>query len=390
VDASIFTSSSPGRLVPAIEGQSAFVPDPLPPDLQIDHEAAVLLEAATIALGELRGVSEFIQNPNLISRPLVTREAIYSSRIEGTYASAEEVALAAAGSPSIPQSSDTREVWNYLSAVNVGMRRVENSPVNLDLVRDLHRHLMGDLFSRDRMVVPGEFRTVQNWIGASGATPIAQARFVPPPAQQMAESLEKFESYLSSSSSLPALIRLALVHYQFEAIHPFIDGNGRIGRMLVTLLLARWGLLKQPMLHLSTFFDKERAQYVGLLLKVSTDGAWAEWVKFFLRGIAEQSREACRRARKLWQLREDYYTRVRMPQASGLLPVLVDTLFEYQVITIPQAARALKITYPSAQQNIRRLVEAGILHEISGAGPRNSKLFLASEILRVAEDPDSI
>jgi Fic family protein len=343
-----------------------------------------------MALGELRGLSEFIQYPDLISKPLITREAIYSSRIEGTYASAEEVALAAAGSPLISRQSDTWEVLNYLSAVNLGMRRVEASPVDLGLIRELHRHLMGDLFSRGRMVVPGEFRTVQNWVGASTATPIAQARFVPPPAAEMVDALEEFERYLLASSGLPALIRLALIHYQFEAIHPFIDGNGRIGRMLVTLLLAHWGLLRQPMLHLSTFLDKERGRYVGLLLKVSTEGAWAEWVKFFLRGIAEQSREACRRARKLWHLRESYYSKVRVPQASALLPVLVDRLFESQVISIPEAAKVLGMTYGPAQQNIRRLVDTGILQETQLTGRRNTKLFLATEILLVAEGPDSV
>ncbi len=388
MDPAAFSDLSPGRLVPTIQGQRAFAPDPLPPSIQVSPRLATALENATLGVGELSGIAGFIQNIELISRPLITREAIYSSRIEGTYASAEELALVGVGSPQVPRHSDTWEVWSYLDAISIGTRRIATEEVGLDLVRDLHRRLFGDLFSRGRLATPGEFRTIQNYIGASSSTPISQARYVPPPPAEMASALEALESYIRHDSGLPALIRLALIHYQFEAIHPFIDGNGRVGRMLVTLQLAKWGIVRQPILHLSTYFERERDKYISLLLKVSTHGAWDEWIEFFLTGIGEQARQAARRIHRLWKLREEYMDRVRVPQASALLPGLIDSLFERQMLTIPEAAKQLGITYPAARANVSRLVTTGILREGPNVGPHNAKVFVADEIMRMADDPD--
>lgn len=388
MDHSAFSDRSSGTLIPTVEDQYAFVPNPLPPHLDITAELARTLEEATLAIGELSGLSGFVPNADLISRPLLTREAIYSSRIEGTYASAEDLALAGARSPSISEYSDTWEVLNYLDATSAGMRRIRTEQVGLDLIRDLHRRLFGRLFSRGTPKTPGEFRTVQNWIGVGMARSISQARFIPPPPEQMIAGMEEIETYIRSDSSHPALIRLGLIHYQFEAVHPFIDGNGRIGRMLVTLLLAQWGLLRQPILHLSTYFERHRETYIDLLLKVSTDGSWNEWIAFFLDGVANQAREAIRRIRELVELRQSYHDRVRMPKASALLPVLIDSLFERQVISIPEAAKLLEVSYPSARQNVYRLVDAGILQESYRTGPGNAKLFGATEIMRLADDPN--
>ena len=389
LDVSIFGLESSGILVPTVEHQMAFVPDPLPPKLAMTDAIGIALEAAMLNVGQLRGISEFIQVPELVSRPLLTREAVFSSRIEGINASVEDVALADARVQGAENRPDSWEVVHYLEAINFGIRRVSEEPVNLDLIRDLHRILMTGTFSRGRFKTPGEFRTSQNWIGRSTSTPLTGARYIPPPPANMANALDDLDRYLNAESSIPWLVRLALVHYQFEAIHPFIDGNGRVGRMLVTLLLARWQLLPQPVLHLSTYLEKNRTEYVDLLLKVSTESAWEEWLVFFLHGVAEQAREAALRVRALWNLREEYMSRVRVPQASGLLPGLVDSLFERQVITIPQAANQMQITYTAARRNIDRLVKAGILKDIGLGGRRNSRLFIALEILQVADAPDT-
>lgn len=386
----------PGRFVPVPDnvwdftlqprpsGVMGFAPDALPPTVTLDQRTAVLLEAATLALGELRGWVEFVPDPELLSGSLLTREAIFSSRIEGTIATAEELALFGAAPNTALTRPSIREVWNYLTTARSGANRIAADGFSLDLMRDLHRQLMTGISVRGSDRHPGEFRTVQNWIGAPGSRP-EPARFVPPPPAEMQEALEGLVRFVSQPSDLPHLIRLPLVHYQFEAIHPFIDGNGRIGRMLITLLLVRWSLLKHPFLHLSAYFERHRDEYLDHLFAVSDHGAWLPWIQFFLRGVAEESAAAAGRARELWALRERYREMVQAPRASANLPKLVDLLFRSHAITIPDASRHLSVTYTAGRKNMERLAALGIVTPVKGfARPR---LFWAHEIVRIISAP---
>jgi len=312
VEATAFQATSPGKLVPTLDGALAFVPAPLPHLVPLEGSTARLLSRANHALGELSGVTRPLKNPYLLGSALLRREAILSSRIEGTVTSSEQLVLFEAGAPidDRRQRDDAREVFNYVQAMGRGLGRLPKLPVSLRLVRELHEVLLrGVRGDRDR---PGHFRDSQNWIGREGAS-IHEARFVPPPVKEMNEALDHFEKYLHLEPHVgqhgtaaieedptlsPLLVRLALIHYQFEAIHPFRDGNGRVGRLLIPLLLISHGRLRAPVLYLSAFFERQRTTYYDLLLGVSQRGTWTEWVDFFLRGVAESaSRRSCRQTR---------------------------------------------------------------------------------------------
>jgi Fic family protein len=228
---------------------------------------------------------------------------------------------------------------------------------------------------------PGEFRSIQNWIGKPG-TKIADATYVPPPVAEMDVALDAFEKFLHADSHLPALIRLALVHYQFEAIHPFLDGNGRVGRLLITLLLHTEKLLDQPLLYLSAFFERNRDEYYERLLAVSTRGAWSEWIDYFLRAVHEQAVDAVNRANDLLALRDHYSKKMTAARQSTLLLAMIDRLFQSPAVTIASAARDLGVTYASAKQNVEKLVAAGILEPLSDT---RNKVYMAREILALIE-----
>lgn len=392
---SAFSPAAPGRFVPVPDnvwdftvqprpsGVMGFAPDTLPPAITLDQETVTLLEAATLALGELRGLAEFLPDPELLSGSLLTREAIFSSRIEGTIATVEELALFGAAPNMALARPSLREVWNYLTAARAGANRIMAAGFGSDLMRDLHRQLMAGVPVRGSDRHPGEFRTVQNWIGPLGSRP-ESSRFVPPPPAEMQEALEGLVMFVSQPSKLPYLIRLPLVHYQFEAIHPFIDGNGRIGRMLISLLLVRWSLLRHPFLHLSVYFERHGDEYRNHLLAVSQHGAWLPWIQFFLRGVAEESAAAASRAKELWALRERYRETVQAPRASANLLTLVDFLFRFRAMTIPDAARHLGVTYTAARKNMERLTALGIVTPMEGS---RARLFLAHEIVRIINAP---
>jgi len=378
-----FTEGKAGRLIKSPHDYWAFVPDPLPPSLQITWELVSQISAAERGLSELAGITRTLPNPHLLIRPFMSREAVLSSRIEGTQASLSDLFFfEAAGTPPKP-SSDAQEVQNYVRALEHGLKPLDELPVCLRLLKEMHKVLMTGV--RAEHLTPGEFRCSQNWIGPPGCT-LNEAKFVPPPPEEMMEILGELEKYLHKESPLPLVVRLALVHYHFEAIHPFLDGNGRIGRLLVILLLCAEKALPKPMLYLSAYFERNRKDYYRLLLAVSQEGNWIEWISFFLRGIAEQSRDAIVRAERLLELWQKYRRKLQSVRSSALLLRLVDELFSLPYLNIGRAQSCLKVTYRSAQLNVQKLVDAGILKEMPGR--KYNRIFIASEILKILEAPE--
>lgn len=385
MDPERFKDSPAGRLMRIGQGKAtywAFLPNPLPPSLELSRELVCTLSAADRALGELAGLGRSLANPHLLINPFIRREAVLSSRIEGTQASIADLYAYEAGQLPLPGlaetgAEDVREVANYVHALEYALGRLDTLPVSLRLLREVHRRLM--LGVRGEHSTPGEFRTSQNWIGSPGCT-LNEATYVPPPVDEMHEALGALELYLHvEDDPFPPLVRLAFIHYQFEAIHPFLDGNGRIGRLLVSLLLVHWGLLPLPLLYLSAYFEAHRDDYYRLLLAVSERGAWATWVRFFLQGVAEQARDAVVRAKRLQDLQLEWRERLSQARVSALSLRLLDALFTTPFVTIPQAQALLEVTYVSAQRCVYRLVEAGILRQYTDGS--YARTFVADEIL---------
>ncbi|HXQ27610.1 MAG TPA: Fic family protein [Candidatus Acidoferrales bacterium] len=376
VDPKNFTSKAPGDLVAIADGHFAFVPHPLPPDLEYEARIIRPLEDAALALGQLKGIGQTLPNPHMLIRAFQRREALLSSRIEGTVADQQELLFAEMDKTKAP-AENVREVRNYVDALNFGLKQLDKLPVCLRLIRDVHQRLMRGVRGQEQR--PGEFRDVQNYVGKPGG--FGNARYIPPPVAQMTESLGHFERFLHEETEIPPLIRLALIHYQFEAIHPFRDGNGRIGRLLLALLLCDWKLLSSPLLYLSAYFDHHRDEYFDHLLAVSQRGTWNDWIVFFLQGVAEQARDAVDRAQKLLALRDEYRTKMQSAHAPGSCLLLIDSLFEVPAITVPLAADKLKLSYPGAKRNVLKLVEAGVL---TVASPKlRPKLYLAPGIMEL-------
>lgn len=376
-----FQSDRAGKLVRAQTGYWAFVPNPLPPHLNLDRSEILRLSEAERAIGRLAGVGVTLPNPYLLIHPFIRREAVLSSRIEGTRASLSDLFFFEAAPSAPARTTDVREVANYVRAMEAALSPNRELPLSLRLIREMHRTLMTGV--RESHLTPGEFRRSQNWIGPAGSK-LNDAIIVPPPVHEMHAALDALERYLHDESDLPVLVRLAMIHYQFEAIHPFLDGNGRIGRLLISLALCEWKVLPSPLLYLSAFFERRRQDYYRLLLAVSQKGHWESWVQFFLTGVEEQSLDAVRRAAGLRALRDEYQTGLQRARSSALLLKLVDGLFHHPAITVPGAARQLKVTQRAASQNIGKLVRAGILTEATGRA--RNRIFVANGIMRAIEE----
>lgn len=380
MDPQQFSLKQSNHLMKTPLGYYAFVPGELPPELSISWELAGALSEADRSLSELSGIARTLPNPHLLIRPFMRREAVLSSRIEGTQASLSELFFFEAAGSESPQS-DVREVSNYVKALEHGLSRLSELPLCLRLIREMHQALLEGV--RGDRARPGEFRNTQNWIGTPGSS-LENASYVPPPVPQMLTALDSLEKFLQTPSPLPPLVKLALVHYQFEAIHPFEDGNGRIGRLLITLLLCEMGLLSQPLLYLSAYFESNRPEYYRRLLAVSQQGEWQEWISFFLAGVAQQSHDAISRSQKLLSAWMGYREQLLAKRASALSLQLVDELFQEPAISVSQAAKKLAVTPRSAQQNIDKLMEEGIL--IEATGRRRNRIFTAPAILRILEE----
>jgi Fic family protein len=380
VDTTRFTRNSPGRLVPTIGGVQAFVPAPLPRLLDLDLATVRLLSTAERRLGALGGATGRLVNPWLLAAPFLRQEAILSSRIEGTITTPEQLAIlevaGVADGGEREGEGDTREVANFVRATEHALGELERLPVSVRLLRDTHRILMtGVRGDRER---PGELRDAQNFIGTR--TDIRLARFVPPPHTELPGLLDDFERYVNDPEpELPLLVRVALAHYQFEAIHPFRDGNGRIGRLVVLLLLVRDGALPAPLLPVSAFLERHRERYMDLLLAVSTEGAWIPWIQFFLEAVGESAAHAGTQVAGLVALRERWHAQLHSARSSALLLKLIDALFRMPAVTVGQAAELLGVTPAAAGANVRKLVDLGILVEATGR--RRGRVFLAPDIL---------
>lgn len=380
-----FTDQAPGTLVwipegtyGLLEGAHAFVPNPLLTTLTLEARTVKLLGDARGALGELIGVAQGVADP-LWVRPFIRREAISSNIIEGTITTMEQLSLYEARPTD--EQSQTREVANYTIALEYGLARLADLPISLRLFRELHEKLMAGARGGEHAV--GDFRTKPVMIGQFGDS-ISDARFVPPPPDQMLEALYALEQYLHQPTDLPTLVKLALIHYQFETIHPFEDGNGRMGRLLIPLQMVQEGLLPGPLLYLSSFFERNRDEYMDRLLRVSQNAEWVPWVEFFLIGVAQQARHAVGRANALLALRDGYRVRLQRARGSALLLSLVDDLFKRPVTMIGLAQQLLNVTPRSAQLNIEKLVAQGILREVTGSA--RNRVYLAEEIINTANE----
>jgi Fic family protein len=324
-----------------------------------------------------------LPNPHLLVRPFVRREAVMSSRIEGTRASLSDLyTYQAAPSDFIETVSDVSEVLNYVHALEYGLEHLQGNVIDLDLFCQLHARLMSGV--RGERWRPGQFRDGTNWIGSPSSTP-ETATYVPPPPEEMLHALGHLEQFINDKFPLPPLILLGLIHYQFEAIHPFYDGNGRVGRLLISLLSCAWGLLPQPLLYLSAFFESNRSQYYAGLLRVSEEGDWSAWLLFFLNGILSQSKDATLRIRRLLDIREEYRTRFQFERAAARLLQVVDLLFTLPMLTIRQVESELGVNFAMASRYVRSLVDAGILDEVTGQ--ERYRIYRANEVLEAIENP---
>jgi Fic family protein len=370
LEASLFTKRASGSTVRAAEGYLAFVPEPAPRELKLSHAAQDALDDASHRLGVLQGVGRQIRNPELLTAPYMSREAVLSSRIEGTQTTMSDVYAADLDQQELVHSPDVREVRNYRAAYTMGLR--SSLPLSLRLIRGLHRQLMAGVRGHERH--PGEFRTYQNFIGALNG---ADATFVPPPVPQMRDLLEDLEAFLHDEALRP-LVQAAVIHYQFEAIHPFGDGNGQVGRLLIPLFLRERDLLPQPLLYLSAYFERSRSDYYEKLLRVSTHGDWDGWVAYFLAGVSAQAQEAIDLADRLLGLYDRYRELLQAEHATANALFLIDALFENPLMYTSRAEAVLGVSAPTARATIRTLEDNGILREITNR--RWRKIYQADEI----------
>ncbi len=378
-----FANSPSGKVVQMLQGAPAFVPNPLPPSLDAAELLMPLAEAQN-RLGALRELGRQMPNPYLLTRPLLSKEAVSSSSMEGTVTTLTDLFAFEAGIEKRSATKETREVHNYVRALEHAMDEVKRLPISRRLICNTHSILLeGVSRDRGRQKRPGEFReTDPAWTGTAG-TPLSEARFVFVPPGQVADIFSELEKYISNldKHNLPTLIKTALIHYQFETIHPFYDGNGRIGRLLIPLLLHQSGDLPEPMLYLSPYFEKHKDQYIQSLFEVSRGGLWEQWVVFFLNAVSEQAQDTIARAHFLQNLQDQYKEKMSQARQSALILRLVDMIFANPVITISQAARNLDVTYRSAKNNVLKLIGSEILTEFKGS--TNRKLYIAMEIYDV-------
>lgn len=356
------------------------MPDPLPPELTWSPELIRALSDADRMIGRLAGEGRRLPNPHLLIRPFVRREAVLSSRIEGTRATLGELLAAEAGAAVERSPADLREVANYVVALEYGVKRLKKLPLSLRLMRELHEKLMAGV--RGDYATPGEFRRLQNWIGPPGCA-LANAVYVPPPPTELMACLGDWEKFLHDQS-IPPLVQVALIHSQFEAIHPFLDGNGRVGRLLITLFLVEREILPTPLLYLSAFFEATRRDYYERLRGVTERGEWSEWLQYFLNGVARQAEDALSRAARINRHLEEW--RVAVAGVSSKVPLaLVDQLAANPFLTVKGAAKRLGVAFTTAQRAVGRLQQLGIVTEISHA--KRDRVYCAKAILEILEEP---
>ncbi|WP_264329298.1 Fic family protein [Wolbachia endosymbiont (group A) of Andrena hattorfiana] len=377
----MYIKGSPsGKVVRAFAGYQAFIPNPLPPKFEWDNYLVNSLSRADHILGMLSREGAKLPNPHLLIRPFIAREAVLSSRIEGTQATLGEILAQEAGANVDRNPDDLQEVRNYISALDYGLKRLQSFPLSLQLVKEIHGKLMQGV--RGSHATPGEFRRVQNWIGSPGCT-IDTAKYVPPMPGELMGCLDSFEKFLHDRT-LPPLIHIALCHYQFKAIHPCLDGNGRIGRLLITLLLIERKLLSSPLLYLSAFFEATRSEYYDQLYNISNRGTWHDWFSYFLNGVVLQSLDALSRAERINILIANWQTEVSF-KTEGVASGIVRYLAVNPYFTIRKVVENLGVVFTTAQRAIVKLEDLGIVSQTSQG--KRDWVYCATDILNILEEP---
>ena len=374
-----------GRYRSQTTGYRAFTPQPLPPNppILLEGDFQRLLSQADRALGRLDGSIQTLPNPSLFVWMYVRKEAVLSSQIEGTQSSLQDVLAAEADIFTPNQPADVNEVINYTRAMQHGLERLERLPVCIRLIREIHAILMAGV--RGSKLTPGELRRSQNWIGPPGCG-LGEAVFVPPPADEVAPALGALERFLNDPGDLPALVQIGLAHAQFETIHPFLDGNGRVGRLLITFLLCQQDILQHPVLYLSHYFKQHREAYYQRLQAVRDQGDWEGWLGFFVDGVLGVSREATETARKILALREEHRGLVtqKLGRAAGNGHRILEHLYQRPIVTVEAIRQLLDITYAGANNLVTRFANLGLLREITGQ--QRNRVFRYSPYLDLFSD----
>lgn len=379
-----FQSTERGVARTTVDGYVAFFPEPVPRQIQLPQEVMVLLDEATGAVHRLGGVGRLIPNPHLLIGPHLRIEAVLSSRIEGTETDVSQLLRYEAGQqPPADEADDAREVRNYVVAMEHGLRRVRGGfPVSIRLLREMHELLLDGVRGQHRR--PGELRSSPVWIGGNTLT---DAVFVPPPPREMNMALTDLERFLHEHG-LPLLVQLAFAHYQFEAIHPFLDGNGRIGRLLIPLMLVLRGALPEPLLYLSAYFEQHRSEYYDHLLITSQRGDLTPWLRFFLHGVRRQARDAEERTVRLVELQHKMRSELLDEGRPNSVVRLAEHLFSTPILTAPRVESLLSVTRPTAHSAIDALVERGDLHEVTGR--ERGRIYEAPRIFDAVYGPVDI
>ena len=365
----------------------AFIPSPLPPkpQLNLDSETIEILSKADTAIGRLSGISEALPNPDLFVAMYVRKEAVLSSQIEGTESSLEDVLEYESENRPKTLPNDVVEVVNYVKAMSYGLKRIKELPLSLRLIKEIHAELMQSVRGGDK--TPGEFRKTQNWVGPKGCT-LKNARFVPPPPHEMMQALGELEKYMHSKFSYPLLIECGLIHFQFETIHPFLDGNGRIGRLLITFFLCHKEILKKPLLYLSHYFKQNRSEYYDRLMAVREEGDFEAWIKFFLKGVANVAEEACKTSNKIIDLKKkDKNKIIESYKETSKVVIFHEKLFDRPVVSVNDIAKIMNTTFPTAADICKKLIELDILEEITGK--ERNKLFAYKKYLDILKQEAS-
>jgi len=378
-----------GRYVQQSTGYRAFIPSPLPPQPPVALAGALqaLLSQADRALGRLDGSIQTLPNPDLFVFMYVCKEAVLSSQIEGTQSSLQDLLAAEAQVLDPDRPRDVDEVVNYVGAMKYGLTRLSKLPVSVRLIREIHKRLLEGV--RGSRLTPGELRRSQNWIGPGGCT-LAEAAFVPPPPEVVPEALSDLERFLHDTDDIPLLVKIGVAHAQLETIHPFLDGNGRIGRLLITFLLTERGVLRKPVLYLSHHFKRHRSAYYDHLQAIRDRGDWEGWLAFFLQGVADVSAQASETARRILALREEHRTSIteHLGRAAGNGHRVLEHLYERPIISVEQVRALNDTTYPAANELVRKLVEHGILAE--STGQKRHRRFRYDAYIRLFDEPEPL
>ncbi len=373
-----FKAPQAGHIIRTIRGYDAFIPAAPPPKITYSNDLVLLLSEADAAVSELSGLGRHLPNPELLIAPYIRREAVASSRIEGTQASLSDLLLDEIEPKRTPAGSDVYEIRNYVAALKLGMKKLSDLPLAIRLIREMHQVLMQGV--RGEHLTPGEFRKTQNWIGPPGST-LATATYVPPPPDEMHECLKHWEIFINARGVMPELVQCAIVHEYFEAIHPFLDGNGRIGRLLITLYLLERGRLSGPLLYLSSYIERNKQDYYDLLQRIRTHGDWEGWLRYFLEAVRSTARNAIDQSQSLLSLREEYRAKTGKEHR---VQALLDGMFVNPYTTTSRASQLLGVTSPTAQKVIDRLVAVGMLKESTGRDW--GRMWVAEPILNALKE----